>query len=641
MDDPILNTTIDNYLITRRIKAGGVAVVYEAINTTTQEPVAIKILQTSWAEHIEVVKRFQREAGIMVHLQHPHIVEYRDEGLYQNWPYIVMEYIEGGSLAERLRQTPQINLGATGRLLEQIAEALDYAHQRGVVHRDIKPGNILLQSNTYAKLTDFGIARAFELEQTALTMTGHMPGTPHYMSPEQARGLTDEIGPLSDLYSLGIIAYLLATGTLPFRGNDPIVVINQHLSQMPVRPSEANPELPESLDTVLLKMLAKDPQDRYTSAREFASAFLSAIAGYEGITVMLMSRKNAAAQAGDDSDSRVFSSKALPVRTTPTAPTKSSRFLQTRVYFVLALLIIAVVAAFILFTNNNTAISASQTTTAQAVIAANNTATASAAPTITYTPSSTSTPTPTVNTTVTARFNTGQTATRIAERTSVAADIAEEATRIALSATSTPTATYTTTPTPTDTATATLTITPSPTATPTATFTRTPTITSSPTPTTTPSATHTPTPTPTATVDRTATALFIAGLTATRQADQTSVFEELTAIALTSTPPTNTPTATPAYQPDLLTLIGDLYNEGILPSEFNCRNFVQAYEYLVVNLDNPAFDRARFLIESTDSSTRQIYENYCREARDELQVFVPSQLVIPMRRDLDDIRENG
>lgn len=294
MDNEMLvGKQIDSYLITDHIKAGGVAVVYKARKIgepDTIPPVAIKILQSSWSEHEEVVYRFLREGRIMQKLQHPNIIPLYDFGMYNRRPYIVMEYLAGGSLADRLRQERGMTLKTSSQILWQVAEALDFAHNKKIIHRDMKPGNILLRddSDNFAMLTDFGIARV--LEHTVLTQGGIMPGTPHYMSPEQARG-AERIDRYSDLYSFGVIAYLMAVGRLPF-GGEPLVIINQHLTVAPPTPSSLNPDLPKTLDTVLLKILEKDPKNRYPTALAFAEAFSKAVAGHERVVVTLNTRKS-------------------------------------------------------------------------------------------------------------------------------------------------------------------------------------------------------------------------------------------------------------------------------------------------------------------------------------------------------------
>ncbi|NJL57784.1 serine/threonine protein kinase [bacterium] len=285
MDEAIINSHIGPYLIAERIKAGGMAVVYKATNEATGETVALKLLQAGWAEHKEVVDRFEREGRIMRNLNHPHIVTYRDAGVFEKTrPYIVMDYLPGGSLSDRLKQVAHISLLGASRLLDQIGSALDYAHSKGVVHRDMKPGNILLRDNKHACLTDFGIARV--LEHTQITTMGQMPGTPQYMSPEQARG-DMELTRASDLYSLAVIAYLLATGSLPFTGTDPMVILNQHLTRQPPNPLQINPALPRSLEAVLMKGLEKNPRDRFESAREFTRAFDEAVIGRPDVEVFI------------------------------------------------------------------------------------------------------------------------------------------------------------------------------------------------------------------------------------------------------------------------------------------------------------------------------------------------------------------
>jgi serine/threonine-protein kinase len=316
MDESIVNNTIGSYFVTERLKAGGVAVVYKA---TTQDGgvVALKLLQTNWAEHEEVVQRFLREVQIMQRLKHPHIVELLDSGMFTNRPYIIMEFMPGGSLSERLKRLTQINLGGTASLLAQIGSALDFAHARGIVHRDLKPGNILLKSDDHAALTDFGIARSL-LENTMLTQlttTGYMPGTPHYMSPEQARGDT-ELDSKSDQYSLAVIAYLLSTGGLPFTGTDPLVIINQHLTAVPEVPSKVNPNIPKALDNVLLKAMSKAADNRYPTVGAFAEAYVEAVKDDRKVSVFLTARQSKPLidiGALMDPESKVFDSGAFPI----------------------------------------------------------------------------------------------------------------------------------------------------------------------------------------------------------------------------------------------------------------------------------------------------------------------------------------
>ena len=289
MEDAILKNTIDHYYIEERIKAGGVAVVYKAIDRRDNRLVALKLLQSSWAEHDEVIERFNREARIMRQLQHPYIVNLYDFGFYQRRPYIVMDYMPGGSLSDQLKKTAQFRLEHTVHMIRQIASALDYAHNQRVIHRDIKPGNVLIRNEKVFALTDFGIARV--IEGTMLTNTGHMPGTPHYMSPEQASG-TEELTHSSDIYSLGVIAYLLCTGKLPFGGTDALVIINQHLHAAPPKPRLINSDIPPALEKVLMRVMEKKPSNRYSTAGEFANAFMEASLGHENMVVHLKRKRD-------------------------------------------------------------------------------------------------------------------------------------------------------------------------------------------------------------------------------------------------------------------------------------------------------------------------------------------------------------
>ena len=309
MDEAIINQVIDErYLIKERITAGGMAIVYQALDQKTGKMIAIKLLQSSWAEHPDVIDRFEREANIMGSLNHPHIVKFIGGGKYINRPYIAMEYIAGGSLSDLLKQVAHIKLKGTERLLRQIASALDYAHGKQVVHRDLKPGNILLSNEKHASLTDFGIARV--LEHTSITLFGQMPGTPQYMSPEQANGLVDDIDHLSDIYSLAIIAYLLSTGRLPFSGSEPMAIMNAHITQDPPRPTDMNDQLPTAIDDVLLKGLNKRKSERYQTAMDFVKDYEKAIRGSEDLEVIIKVRKKLPSLPDGITPTRIFSEDA-------------------------------------------------------------------------------------------------------------------------------------------------------------------------------------------------------------------------------------------------------------------------------------------------------------------------------------------
>ena len=285
-NDPLVNTQFGQYFIEQQIQSGGMATVYRATNQNRGFVVALKILKSNYQREADVVERFKREAEVAATLKHPHIVDCIDSGEVNGMSYLAMPYIEGGSIADLFKKGgAPIPLWRTAEWLSHIAIALDYAHQRGIIHRDLKPGNILLDRNQKAYLTDFGIARV--LEAVRLTMPGMpMPGTVRYMSPEQARG-EPNVNHLSDIYALGVVAYILATGFYPYDGKNEPAILEQHLTLQLPQPTRANPQLPQALDGVLFMCLAKRAQDRYQRASDFATAFRHAIAGYEQTLVIV------------------------------------------------------------------------------------------------------------------------------------------------------------------------------------------------------------------------------------------------------------------------------------------------------------------------------------------------------------------
>lgn len=285
-NDPLINTQFGQYIIEQQIQSGGMATVYRATNQNRGFVVALKILKSNYQREADVVERFKREAEVAATLKHPHIVDCIDSGEVNGMSYLAMPYIEGGSIADLFKKGgAPIPLWRTAEWLSQIAMALDYAHQRGIIHRDLKPGNILLDRNQKAYLTDFGIARV--LEAVRLTMPGMpMPGTVRYMSPEQARG-EPNVNHLSDIYALGVVAYILATGFYPYDGKNEPAILEQHLTLQLPQPTRANPQLPQALDGVLFMCLAKRAPDRYQRATDFATAFRHAIAGYEQTVIIV------------------------------------------------------------------------------------------------------------------------------------------------------------------------------------------------------------------------------------------------------------------------------------------------------------------------------------------------------------------
>jgi serine/threonine protein kinase len=261
------------YVIQEKLGAGGMAAVYRAFDEERGEIVALKVLHATLAAQIEIVQRFRQEVEIANRLRHAHVVAVYKQGVIKNRPYMVMQYMPGGTLAQRFQQPTEITSQHAVRLMRHIGSALDYAHRQGVVHRDLKLENILLDRRGDAYLSDFGIARI--VGAARLTVTGNVVGTPLYLSPEQARGQFD-LDHRSDLYSLAVIAYVLTVGRFPFDASNVLALLNQHLTQPPPTPSAVNPNISPALDAVLLKGLAKRPEDRYRSADMFIEAYAKA-----------------------------------------------------------------------------------------------------------------------------------------------------------------------------------------------------------------------------------------------------------------------------------------------------------------------------------------------------------------------------
>jgi eukaryotic-like serine/threonine-protein kinase len=260
------NTVVDGrYRIIRRLGAGGMAEVWCATDTQLDRKVALKILQPRFAQDREFVERFRREASSAAGLQHPNVVNVFDRGEYDGTYYIAMEYVEGASLRDLVNRGMSIE-AAVG-VTRQILAAARFAHSNGVIHRDLKPGNVLVDRNGRATVTDFGIAKAGVSE---ITQTGSVMGTAQYLSPEQAQGL--EVTAASDLYSVGVILYEALTGRVPFEADSAVAVALKQVSEVPRPPSELNPKVSRALDAVVLKALAKDPANRFASADEFEAA---------------------------------------------------------------------------------------------------------------------------------------------------------------------------------------------------------------------------------------------------------------------------------------------------------------------------------------------------------------------------------
>ena len=266
------DTIIDErYKVLNRLGSGGMADVYCAEDLQLGRNVAVKLLYRRFAEDSEFVERFRREASSAAGLQHPNIVGVFDRGEWDGTYYIAMEYLKGQTLKQLVREHGAMPPDLAVDITIQVLRAAKFAHKRGVVHRDIKPHNVILDEEGRAKVTDFGIARAGASD---MTETGSIMGTAQYLSPEQAQG--QPVSPRSDLYSIGVMLYELLTGRVPFDAESAVTIALKHVSEPPSPPSQLNPAVPPALDAVVLRALEKDPAMRYADADEFAAALLDA-----------------------------------------------------------------------------------------------------------------------------------------------------------------------------------------------------------------------------------------------------------------------------------------------------------------------------------------------------------------------------
>ncbi len=270
----MIGRTIGNYRIVEQIGMGGMATVYKAYDPDTDRYVAIKILAHHFLQDPTFRQRFQREAKAIAKLEHLHILPIFAYGEEDGIAYMVMRYLKAGTLTDRIRQGP-LPFSEASRLLHQIAGALDHAHAHGVLHRDVKPSNVLLDADGNAFLTDFGIAKM--VEATVDLTAGGILGTPAYMSPEQCQG-NRELTPASDIFSLGIILYEMVTGRTPFQAETPIALIHMQLYEPMPPPCQLRPDLPEDGQRVILKALAREPESRYQTCQAMATAFDQALA---------------------------------------------------------------------------------------------------------------------------------------------------------------------------------------------------------------------------------------------------------------------------------------------------------------------------------------------------------------------------
>ena len=278
----LIGQSLGRYHILEQLGEGGMAVVYKALDTSLERQVALKVI-LPYRQHSEkFLKRFEREARALARLSHPNILKIFDYGEYQGLPYLVMEYIPGGTLAQKLTGKPLPWL-FSANLLARVARALETAHLQGVIHRDVKPSNILISSSREPLLSDFGIAKLVEGDEETVDLTGSGVGigTPQYMAPEQGLGHSDA---RSDVYALGVIFYEMVTGRKPYQADTPLAIMLKKNTEPLPRPTQFVPDLPASVENILIKALARDANQRYATMGLFADA-LENLTGQNNITL--------------------------------------------------------------------------------------------------------------------------------------------------------------------------------------------------------------------------------------------------------------------------------------------------------------------------------------------------------------------
>ncbi len=274
----LIGKTVGQYNIVRMLGKGGMATVYEGRHVSINRRVAVKVMPGSFLHDDTFMERFHQEAEVIAHLEHFHILPMYDYGQYEGRPFIIMRFMEGGTLDDMINEKGPLPYDDIIRIISQVAQALDYAHKRDVIHRDIKPSNVMLDAEGNAYLSDFGIARV--LEGTSKLTGSGIVGTPAYMAPEQSEpGIPS---PTMDIYALGVMLYEMITGQLPYIAETPIAQILMHIQRPVPSLRDVNPEIPEEVDEVLQKAMAKQPENRYSSATDLARALEAAVSSSEG-----------------------------------------------------------------------------------------------------------------------------------------------------------------------------------------------------------------------------------------------------------------------------------------------------------------------------------------------------------------------
>jgi serine/threonine-protein kinase len=296
---------LGNYRIHTPLGQGGMATVYRATQESMERDVAIKVIETNENTDKDFTERFRREAKIIASLSHPHIIKVFDYGTQDNYAYLVMELLPGGTLS-KLMKKGAFPIRAVYRVMQQLVEALDYAHVKSIVHRDLKPHNVLLDENRNVILTDFGISRLLQrFPINFATLTEKVAGTPAYMAPEQWRN--EELTPRTDIYALGIMTFEMLAGRLPFSGSaKTLMYLHTYHTPPPIR--TIRPDVPEAIERVVLQSIAKDPSQRYDSAGDYLVAFRKAL---EGDSTPLFVDEGADAQATNLFDTSMMRSDSM------------------------------------------------------------------------------------------------------------------------------------------------------------------------------------------------------------------------------------------------------------------------------------------------------------------------------------------
>jgi len=360
------STIANRYVLGDRLGSGGMSTVYQATDRVLERTVAVKVLAEHLSDDEKFVARFRREALAVAKLVHPNIVQVYDTGVDAGRHFIVMEYVEGRSGAQLLQRDGALEPATAVEIAAQACAGLEYAHRMGIIHRDVKPGNLMViggpaggPPEMTVKLADFGIARA--AEQTRLTQVGSVVGTAAYLSPEQSRG--EEATPISDVYSLGVVTYQLLTARLPYEGNSLAELAIRRENERPLPPTSYEKNIPEGLSQAVLRALENEPEDRYVDALAYGAALRAGLAGIapaaEATTRLIDPRSTAATRVAPREPRTPTSPAraARPRRTSPPPrrpaitpaarpPRRRSRF-SSFMRAVFAILMIAIVAGLI------------------------------------------------------------------------------------------------------------------------------------------------------------------------------------------------------------------------------------------------------------------------------------------------------